>query len=469
MSRESAYSQPRALKLVLPPDTPRLANISIHGDVLLFAAAVSLFTGILAGLAPRSAARLDLEDSLKLNETNVFGTARRFRTSSLLVIGQIALAVIVITAAGVMLHSLSGSRVLIGFRTDRVVSAQISLDRNACTKKGSCTAFYQSLLDRAQSLPGITGTALIDVLPLTGSDTSYVFDAEGHPRVNATLNGGLRPYRLGGLSQADGNSFAAGRLFSAFDASGKSRAIIINTSMANHLWPNQDPLGKHMMSVGVEPSPAVMDINAASIVVGVVSDTRHESLDKASGWEVYLPLSPANEKSVMNILVRSNAGAGEVASSLRRMVAEIDPNIPVTRVRTMDEVLSSSTASRRSLTLLLMAFALLAVGVGSVGVYSLIAYTVSWRTREFGLRIALGANRMQVAMLMSSESRALLGGLSTGNRRCLRDYAPAAQIPLRDQPRGSTHLCRRAGVVCGAVDRCGTVAGAPPRVRGSSP
>ncbi len=117
----------------------------------------------------------------------------------------------------------------------------------------------------------------------------------------------------------------------------------------------------------------------------------------------------------MNILVRSNASAGEVASSLRRMVAEIDPNIPVTRVRTMDEVLSSSTASPRSLTLLLMAFALLAVGVGSVGVYSLIAYTVSWRTREFGLRIALGANRMQVAMLIIRQSLALsLAGSALG-------------------------------------------------------
>ena len=149
-----------------------------------------------------------------------------------------------------------------------------------------------------------------------------------------------------------------------------------------------------------------MDMNAASVVVGVVSDTRHESLDQGAGWEVYLPMSPGNEKPVMNIVVRSNASRGEVASSLRRMVAEIDPDIPVTRVSTMDEVLAASTASPRSLTLLLTAFALLAIGVGSVGVYSLIAYTVSWRTREFGLRIALGANRMQVAMLIIRQSLA---------------------------------------------------------------
>jgi hypothetical protein len=136
----------QAIKLFLPPDTPRLANIALHGDVLLFAAAVSLLAGVLSGLAPAwHAAASDLQGSLKLNETNVFGTARRFRASRLLVVGQIALAVVVITAAGVMLRSLSRlSRTNPGFRTDRVVSAQISLDRDACASKGACTAFYQT-------------------------------------------------------------------------------------------------------------------------------------------------------------------------------------------------------------------------------------------------------------------------------------------------------------------------------------
>ena len=400
----------QALKLALPPDTPRLENIALHGGVLLFAAGVSLLAGILSGLAPAwNAASADLQGSLKLNETNVFGTARRFRVSRLLVVGQIALAVVVITAAGVMLRSLSRlSSTDPGFRTNRVVSAQISLDRNACTKPDACSTFYQSLLDRAQGLPGVTGAELVDVLPLTGFDPRNTFDAQDHPRSpRERAIDGFRRIVSPGYLKLMGIRLERGRYFVPSDASGTSRAIIINSALANHLWPNQDPIGKHLISVDKEPLPTVWDMNAASVVVGVVGDTRNESLDQGADWEMYLPMSPGNEMPVMNIVVRSNATTGEVASNLRRMLAEIDPTIPVTKVRTMEEVLSASTSAPRSLTLLLTVFAVLAIGVGSIGVYSLIAYTVSWRTREFGLRMALGANRMQVAMLIIRQSLAL--------------------------------------------------------------
>ncbi len=399
-----------ALKLLLPPDTPRLANIALRGDVLVFAAVLSLITGVLAGLAPAwKAAGLDLQSSLRLNETNVFGSAGRFRTSRFLVIGQIALAVVVITAAGVMLRSLSRlSSVNPGFRTQSLVSAQISLDRNACHSKGACTAFYQNLITRAHGLPGVSDAALIDALPLSGMDAWFVFDAEGHPRSPSQLSmeassSIVSPQYLPMMDI----HLLRGRLFDSIDATGTSRAILVNQSLAKYLWPNQDPIGKHLQDVNVEPSPAVMDTKTAAVVVGVVSDTRHQSLDKGAGWEVYLPLSPNNEKPVMNIVLRSNLGAGEVAGELRRMVAELDPRIPVTRIRTMDEVVAASTAAPRSLAILLTVFALLAIGVGTLGVYSLIAYTASWRTREFGLRLALGANRTQISTLILRETLAL--------------------------------------------------------------
>jgi predicted permease len=400
----------QALKLALPPDTPRLANISLHGEVLLFAAVVSILAGLLSGLAPAWNARAsDLQGSLKLNEANVFGTARRFRVSRVLVMGQIALAVVVITAAGVMLRSLSRlSSTDPGFRTDRIVSAQIALDRNACAIKGACTTLYKTLVDRAQGLPGVTGAALVDALPLTGFDTQYNFDAQDHPRSpRERASEGFSRIVSADYLKLMGIQLERGRLLVSSDASGASRAIIVDSTMARNLWPNQDPIGKHLIALDKESSPGVMDMNVASVVVGVVSATRNESLDQGSSFEVYLPMSPGDEKPVMNIVVRSNASLGEVANGLRRVVAEMDPSIPVTKVRTMEEVVAASTSAPRSLTLLLGAFAVLAIGVGSIGVYSLIAYTVSWRTREFGLRMALGANRMQVAMLIIRQSLAL--------------------------------------------------------------
>ncbi len=398
------------LKLLLPPDTPRLANIALHGEVLLFALAVSLVTGVLAGLAPAwKAAGLDLQSSLRLNETNVFGSAGRFRTSRLLVIGQIALAVIVITAAGVMLRSLSRlSSVNPGFRTQSLVSAQLSLDRDACHSKGACTAFYRNLIGRAQGLPGVSQAALIDALPLSGLDAWYVFDAEGHPRSPTQLATEASSSTVSEdyLPMMDIH-LLRGRLFNSIDATGSSRAILINQSLADYLWPNQDPIGKHLQDVNVEPSPAVMNMKTAAVIVGVVGNTRHQSLAKGAGWEIYLPLSPANEKPVMNIILHSNLGAGEVAGELRHMIAELDPRMAVTRVRTVDEIVAASTAAPRSLATLLSVLGLLAIGVGTIGVYSLIAYTASWRTREFGLRLALGANRTQISTLVLRETLAL--------------------------------------------------------------
>ena len=203
-----------------------------------------------------------------------------------------------------------------------------------------------------------------------------------------------------------------GRLLTEDDRSGGTRAALVNEAEANALWPNQDPIGKHLISVNDELSPAEMDLNKSLIVVGVVSDTRHESLDKASGWETYVPMTTATmaaskEKPVMNLLLRSPLSSADLAASLRALVEQVNPAAPVTKVRTLESVISSSTAAPRSLTMLLTAFGALAILVGAIGVYSLISYTVSWRMREIGLRLALGANRIQIAKLVLGQSLAL--------------------------------------------------------------
>jgi predicted permease len=411
-----------ALKLALPPDTPRLASLALHGEVLWFALGVSIFTGILSGLVPAlQSGSKDLQGSLRMNAGNVFGTAHRFRISRLLVVGQIALAVIVITAAGVMLRSLSKlAATNPGFRAQQTLTAQISLNRseirNDCAHKGSCLAFFETLLDRAQGLPGVEAAALVDRLPMTGNDEWFDFDAEGHPRTPRE-RGFQSSGRIASPSYFNlmGIHLLRGRLFNASDYSGSTRAALVNAAEANQLWPNQDPIGKHIEYLVDEPTPSMMDPSVAYIVVGVVSDTHHQGLDKDSGLETYLPMAPRNEKPVMNILLQSNLSSTELTDSLRNLVAQLDPSVPVTRVRTLESVVTSSTAAPRSLTMLLTAFGILAILVGSIGVYSLISYTVSWRTREIGLRLALGANRLQIARLVLGQSLALaVAGSITG-------------------------------------------------------
>ncbi len=399
-----AWAGLHALKIVLPPETPRLASVTLHPAVLCFAVAISLLTGVLSGLAPAWNATADVQEKLRSNANSVFGSARHFSVSRALVVGQIALVVVVITVSGIMLRSFYRlANVPPGFSTDKVVAAQVSLDAGART--GTCTAFFRNLLERTRSLPGLQSSALVDTVPLTGDDSWYVFDAENHPRP-ATEPGMVSAGRIvsDGYFHLMQIPLLRGRCFDTTDASGASRAVIINQSLAAHLWPNQDPLGKHIVHVENETAPGVLDPKTASIVVGVVSDTRHQALDRRAGWEVYLPVTPTRENPVMNVILRSNLDTSAISTAIRNTVAQIDPSVTVSHVRTLDEVLSASTANSRSLTFLLLGFALLAVGVGVVGIYSLIAYTVSWRTREMGLRIALGATRSQIAALVLRQS-----------------------------------------------------------------
>jgi predicted permease len=313
---------------------------------------------------------------------------------------------VVITAAGLMLHSLySLSQVNPGFRTDRVVTAEVSLNASACRQKGYCHAFFQQLEQKARTVAGVEDAALVDTLPMTGWDLGYVYDAEGHPRDARQIAKQAAGRTVStGYFQTVGLRLVRGRLLTDSDQSGASRAAVINQKMAESLWPGQDPIGKHIEEVADEPFPGLLNPNVASIVVGVVSNTHHENLASGFDEEVYLPMTPENERPQMIVLLHSRLPTAQAADGLRRAVAAIDPLVPVTHVRTLDEVVAASASASRSLAMLLLGFGALAVGVGSVGVYSLIAYVVSWRTREIGIRLALGAPRRQIVRSVVRQS-----------------------------------------------------------------
>ncbi len=402
-----AFGILRGLTLVLPADTPRIGDIGLHWHVFLFAGAASVLTGVLFGLVPAvKMASPHLQQTLRSGSLSVIGKGAKFGVSMALVVGQIGLSVVVITTAGLLLHSLYGlSKVNPGFDADRVVTAEVSLDASACKQAGRCAQFFEELARRAKGIAGVDDAALVSALPMSGYDLGYVFDAEGHPREareGAKLAAGrtVTPDYFAAI----GLRLIQGRLLNEADEAGTSRAIVINQRMAQTLWPGQDAIGKHLESVVDEPVPAVFDPNRASIVVGVVSNTHHDSLQGGFGDEVYLPMTTKNNAPSMSILLRSSLPATQVAAALRGAVAAIDPTAPVTRVRTLNEVVASSVSATRALTVLLVGFGVLAVGVGAVGVYSLIAYIVNWRTREIGIRLALGASRWGILSMIFKQS-----------------------------------------------------------------
>ena len=417
----------KALVTFLPADTPRIAEVSLHWPVFVFAAAMSLITGFLFGLIPAmQMASRDLRDALQSGARGVAGRTGQFRTSMFLVVGQIGLSVVVLTFAGLMLHSLwSLSQVDPGFRPQRVITAEVALDATACRvaaqpanqangqaanqsgprTNGHCFGFFQSLLERLTGAPGVQSVALADSVPLTAQQGNYVYDAENHPRdarQGAMLATGrtVSPNYFSTL----GLMLVRGRLLDDQDNSGATRAVVINQNMANHLWPHQDPIGKHLLNVGDEATPAVWVPAAAVTVVGIVNNTHEGGLAATFGDEVYLPITPAREQPVLYVLMRSQATTQAAVGELRNTVFNLNPAVPVTRIRSMNEVVAATQASSRAVTFLLLAFGALALAIGGVGVYSLIAYIVSWRTREIGIRIALGAQRWQIIKAVVSQS-----------------------------------------------------------------
>jgi len=310
-----------------------------------------------------------------------------------------------------VLHSLYKlTRVDPGFRADHTVTAEISLDAAACSQRGRCHSFFTSLLDRAQGIAGIESMALVDSLPLSGREDNYVYDAEDHPR-DARQGARLATSRVvsPGYFEVLKLHLLRGRLLDAQDAAGATRAVVVNERIAQRLWPNQDPLGKHLLNVVDEQAPAVWNSEKASIVVGVVRNAREGNLEEQSHDAVYLPMTPEREHPVMYAMLRTHTTASETSSGLRAAVASIDSLVPVTRVRTLDDLVSTSVAAPRALATLLLGFGGLAVIIGAVGVYSLIAYIVSWRTREIGLRLALGAQRWQIVLSVVRQSLFLAG------------------------------------------------------------
>jgi len=410
----------RALVAVAPPTLPRLEAIGMDGWVLAFTAVITLTTGMLFGLAPAmQAARADL--SLALTEGGRGGSAglrgQRFRRG--LVVSQIALALVLVASAGLLIQSFARMRgVDPGFVPERLLTARVELTPVRYQSNEEIRAFYQRLVERLEAIPGVRSAAVVKALPMLQLELGdWSFVREGRHSLPPTPS----EWNLAYWQTMSPEYFETmeipvlqGRGLEAGDRLGSPGVAVINRTLARQVWPDGDALGQRILMGGGATD------SIWRTIVGVVGDVRHRGLDAEPRPEIYLPYAqfPAGTgtpQRTLRIVMRSEGDPVQLTGALRAAVAELDSDLPVGDIQTMEEALGSWAAERRLTMTLVGAFALLALALGAVGVYGVMAHFVGQRTREIGIRMALGAVPREIlALVLSQGARLAFLGIAVG-------------------------------------------------------
>lgn len=415
-----AFSGLPALKTLLSADTPRLASVGIDWRVLAFTAAAAFLTGLLFGIMPAlHASDFNISEAMKVGwQRSATGASQRLRST--LAISELSLAIVLMISAGLLVKSLwELAHVKAGFQTDSVLTARLTPSDRFCRASSRCRDFYNDLLQRVQAGVGVRGAAFVSVLPLSGRIDAFSADLEDHPRNPSDA----APVLFESIVSPDyfrvlEIPVLRGRGFTAEDMGSQATPVaVISAATAQKYWPNQDPVGKRLKRVADK---------GWLTIVGVVADVNEYSLasrlpDFAEGavYRTYGNDSQhgPTEPAEMTLVVRTASNSSVVAGDLRRIVASMNPDVPVSEVQTFSAVVSQSLEAPRSIMWLFIIFAAVAVVLGVVGVYGVISYGVAQRVREIGVRIALGAAQRDVMWLVLKEGGqlALIGvALGTG-------------------------------------------------------
>jgi predicted permease len=402
-----AYGGFAAMLALLPPNQPRIHVIGIDWRVLSVTAAASIATGLLFGLMPALQAATGRSMTL-LRSARVTGTAQSGAgTRRALLFAEVALALVLVTGAGLMLRTVINlSAIDTGFTRELVVSAQFNLPQRYDPARR--VVFFDQAVERLRAIPGVANAAMTYSLPIAGSNWNSIFTVEGQPvpeRSKLPASGWI-PITPGYFDTM-GIRLVKGRVFDERDLATSPEVVVVNETFARRLFGDNDPLGARVKQGWPE------DKTPWRQIVGVVKDVRMDGLQGDPTLQAYLPTRQLSQRSAIFVVRAGNALA--LGRAVEAAIHEIDPNVPLFNVRTMDQVIGVSIGNERLTTVLMISFAALALLMAGIGVFGVTAYSVSQRTHELGIRMALGANRGSVlALVLRQEMGACLMGIAAG-------------------------------------------------------
>jgi len=402
-----AWIGTRALVAAAPPSIPRLGEIGINGNVLLFTTAVSVVAGLLFGFLP----------ALRAGSARVLAALRdggrgstigreRHRARGVLVVGQVALALVLLVGSGLMVRSFQQLRsVDPGFSTEGVMTFRLSLPPSKYANPEATAQFYDQLIERLEAVPNVVSAAGVNTLPLTGGGAILTAQIDDHP----VPEGEFPPVFLArrataGYFETMGIPIVEGREFTSDDHNARLGSLIISESIKRQFWPNESALGKRITQAG-----------APARVVGVVGDVHDGGLEIPAEQFIYKPMldSVGGGVRAMVMTVRTDSDPVALVPAIRDVVGQLDPDLPITQLQSMDDILGDSL-SRTSFTMtMLVIAALVALFLGSVGIYGVLSYVASQRTAEMGVRLALGADSGVVRKIVLSQGM-ILAALGVG-------------------------------------------------------